>query len=224
MHTSHNIAYNLIRVLANRLRGDNSLISRTQELQREYEHYAVIDSLTGLYNRRWLDNMLQGQMDRWQDTHRKISILLMDLDGFTGYNDTYGHLAGDHVLCAVGQTLAGGMRAGEMIACYGATSSSSLCPTLQWICLNPLPSGSGDPCERIPWVRNGISFPMPKQDASSTLLARADEVLYQNKESRRKSSRRMLSWYSSPINVILKVGIESKNDGHIRLLPSPKHP
>jgi CRP-like cAMP-binding protein len=46
MRTSHNIAYNLIRVLAHRLRGGNSVISTTQELQREYERYALIDSLT----------------------------------------------------------------------------------------------------------------------------------------------------------------------------------
>jgi diguanylate cyclase (GGDEF)-like protein len=83
--------------------------------------------------------MLQGQMDHCQDTHRKLSIvLIMDLDGFKGYNDTCGHLAGDHVLLTVGQTLAGGMRAGEMIARYGGDEFIILMPDLTIDLLQPV--------------------------------------------------------------------------------------
>ena len=55
--------------------------------------------------------MLSGKMERCRETYRDLSILIMDLGGFKNYNDTYGHLGGDHVLVTVSRTLAGSMRA-----------------------------------------------------------------------------------------------------------------
>ncbi len=160
MRASHNIAYNLIKVLALRLRGGNSVITKTQDLQRETERRAVIDSLTGLYNRRWLDAMISDQMERCRETHRELSVFIMDLDGFKGYNDIYGHLAGDHVLFTVGRTLAGTMRGGEMIARYGGDEFFILMPDVTLDVLKPIcrpPPGVGANCS--PGFRMGPSAP-----------------------------------------------------------------
>ena len=127
MRASHNIAYNLIKVLAHRLRGGNSVISTTQDLQRETERRAVIDSLTGLYNRRWLDGALRDHMDRCRETHRDLSVFIMDLDGFKGYNDTYGHLAGDEAIIAVANLLKSTCHAGDFVARYGGEEFGVLC-------------------------------------------------------------------------------------------------
>ena len=199
MRTSHNVAYNLIKVLAQRLRGGNSVISTTQELQREYERYAVVDGLTGLYNRRWLDEMLPGQIERCRETYRDLSILIMDLDGFKNYNDTYGHLAGDHVLVTVGTTLAGSMRAGEMIARYGGDEFIILMPDVTIDLLKNVAARLKKSVREAPlgteWAHLppiGISIgwtQMTEEDTSSTLIARADEALYQDKESGRKADK-----------------------------------
>ena len=199
MRTSHNVAYNLIKVLAQRLRGGNSVISTTQELQREYERYAVVDGLTGLYNRRWLDEMLPGQIERCRETYRDLSILIMDLDGFKNYNDTYGHLAGDHVLVTVGTTLAGSMRAGEMIARYGGDEFIILMPDVTIDLLKNVAARLKRSVREAPlgaeWAHLppiGISIgwtQMTEEDTSSTLIARADEALYQDKESGRKADK-----------------------------------
>lgn len=200
MRASHNIAYNLIKVLAQRLRGGNSVISSTQELQRKYERYAVIDSLTGLYNRRWLDNTLTDQMERCRETHREFSILIMDLDGFKNYNDSYGHLAGDHVLCTVGRTLADSMRAGEMIARYGGDEFIILMPDITIDLVQIVAKRLRESVRRAPLGPEWSDLPpislsiggtqMTEKDTSDTLIARADKALYQEKKKRRKTTRR----------------------------------
>jgi diguanylate cyclase (GGDEF)-like protein len=199
MRASHNIAYNLIKILAQRLRGGNSVISTSQELQREYERYAVIDALTGLYNRRWLDQALTTQMERCQEAHRDFTILIMDLDGFKDYNDTYGHLAGDHVLCTVGRTLAGSMRAGEMIARYGGDEFIILMPDITIDLVERVAerlrnsvrqAPLGPEWSELPSISISIGWAhMNEKDTADSLVARADEGLYQNKADRRRKDR-----------------------------------
>jgi diguanylate cyclase (GGDEF)-like protein len=199
MHTSHNIAFNLIKVLAHRLRGGNSVISTTQKLQRKFERYAVIDALTGLYNRRWLDNTLSDQLEHCQETHRDFSVLILDLDGFKDYNDTYGHLAGDHVLCTVGQTLAEGMRAGEMIARYGGDEFIILMPDITIDLVEGVVERLRELVRQAPFGPDWSDLPsislsigwshMTEDDTANTLVARADEALYQDKELRRQNNK-----------------------------------
>ena len=199
MRASHNIAYNLMKVLAHRLRGGNSVISTTQDLQRETERHAVIDSLTGLYNRRWLDTSLTDQMDRCRETHRDLSVFFMDLDGFKGYNDTYGHLAGDHVLSTVGRILAGTMRTGEMIARYGGDEFFILMPDVTVDLLKAIAERLRESVRTAPLGSEWAHLPpidlsigwaqMTEEDTSETIIARADDALYKNKASRRKTNR-----------------------------------
>ena len=131
VEASHIVARNLLFVLSRRLRHGDSIILTSQQLQREYAHYAVIDALTGLYNRRWLDTMLGRQMERSKKGALPLSLLLMDVDHFKQYNRTHGNLAGHRALHTLSSTLRESMRPGEMLARYGEDEFIALLPELE---------------------------------------------------------------------------------------------
>ncbi|MDA2927018.1 GGDEF domain-containing protein [Acidobacteria bacterium AH-259-G07] len=107
------MARNLLFVLARRLRHLTN-----QELRREYAHGAVIDALTGLYNRRWIETMLVREMEHSKRDGRPLSVLLIGIDHFKRYSKTHGHLAAESMLHAVSSVLEKSTRPGEMIARY----------------------------------------------------------------------------------------------------------
>ncbi|MEJ7599565.1 MAG: GGDEF domain-containing protein [Kofleriaceae bacterium] len=116
---SHEFAVNLLLSLAARLRANNSTVSSTIRLQREYQRNAMIDGLTGLYNRRWIDDALPRFVTRYTRSHQPLSVLMIDVDFFKKFNDTHGHSTGDKVLILVGQTLRGNVRPADLVARYG---------------------------------------------------------------------------------------------------------
>ena len=130
VEASHIVARNMLFVLSRRLRHGDSIILTSQQLQREYAHYAVIDALTGLYNRRWLDTMLVRQMERSKKGALPLSMLLMDVDYFRQYNRAHGDLTGDRALHTLASTLRESMRPGEMLARYGEDEFIALLPEL----------------------------------------------------------------------------------------------
>jgi len=77
------------------------------------------DALTGLPNRRSFDENLARQADQASRAGRPLSIVMIDLDHFKDFNDTYGHQAGDAVLSAVGHTLADTVRRQDVVARFG---------------------------------------------------------------------------------------------------------
>jgi diguanylate cyclase (GGDEF)-like protein len=80
---------------------------------------AWTDSLTGVYSRHYFNEMLPREMERASRYKHQLSILLLDIDGFKKYNDTYGHLQGDVVLKTIARTFSSQMRASDIIARFG---------------------------------------------------------------------------------------------------------
>jgi diguanylate cyclase (GGDEF)-like protein len=80
---------------------------------------ARTDPLTGVHNRRFLEEFLNREIARCRRSHHPLSVLLLDLDGFKAYNDEHGHLAGDRVLAAVASSLRKAVRATDVVARYG---------------------------------------------------------------------------------------------------------
>jgi diguanylate cyclase (GGDEF)-like protein len=80
---------------------------------------ALMDEQTQVHNRRYLDDYLRKQLAVADRQHRHLSIMMLDIDYFKRFNDTYGHEAGDIVLRQFAQTLKAALREGEMIARYG---------------------------------------------------------------------------------------------------------
>ncbi|HJV34747.1 diguanylate cyclase [Geomonas sp.] len=90
------------------------------EKNRELEVLAREDGLTGLANRRHLDQVLDAEVKRAVRSGQELSLIMCDIDFFKKYNDRYGHLAGDKCLQAVGRLLRGSFRrAGDLAARYG---------------------------------------------------------------------------------------------------------
>lgn len=98
--------------------------------QRLQEH-AITDSLTGLLNRRYFDECFNREWARSIRDHKKLSLILCDIDYFKLYNDTYGHQAGDVCLTQVAQTLKekAAKRATDVVARYGGEEFVAILPS-----------------------------------------------------------------------------------------------
>ena len=77
---------------------------------------AIRDGLTGLFNRRYLEETLERELSRGKRSGISLGVIMLDLDHFKEYNDTYGHNAGDELLCALGQMIQDTVRR-EDVAC-----------------------------------------------------------------------------------------------------------
>ena len=77
------------------------------------------DGLTGIYNRRYLENRLSSEFDRARRYGGTFSMILFDLDHFKKVNDTYGHLAGDQVLVEITRRVKEKLRSSDVIGRYG---------------------------------------------------------------------------------------------------------
>lgn len=97
-------------------------------LREKLQEQAIRDPLTGLFNRRYLDDALVRELNRAIRRNRSIGIVMIDIDHFKNFNDTYGHDAGDAMLRAVGDFLLRHIR-GEDIACrYGGEEFTLILP------------------------------------------------------------------------------------------------
>lgn len=128
INTSHGVARNLLYVLSGRMRYDNEALVNSIKLQREFEHVASTDGLTGLHNRRWLNDSFQRQMNRCERNNQPCSMIMIDIDHFKQVNDRYGHLAGDRVLCTVAQILLNMLRPTDLVARFGGEEFALLLP------------------------------------------------------------------------------------------------
>ncbi|MBM4300410.1 MAG: diguanylate cyclase [Deltaproteobacteria bacterium] len=98
---------------------DLALALANLKLRETLRSQAIRDSLTGLFNRRYLEETMERELNRVKRQGISLGVIMMDLDHFKLYNDTFGHNAGDELLSALGILLKSHIR-GEDIACrYG---------------------------------------------------------------------------------------------------------
>jgi diguanylate cyclase (GGDEF)-like protein/PAS domain S-box-containing protein len=90
---------------------------------------SVRDALTGLYNRRYLEEVLDREIRRAARAALSLGILMIDLDHFKSFNDTYGHDAGDAVLRETGVSLTKGIRAEDFVCRFGGEEFVVILPT-----------------------------------------------------------------------------------------------
>ena len=85
-------------------------ITHRVELERRLRELSITDNLTGLYNQRHFHEMVSQETQRARRQRQKLSLILIDLDGFKAVNDTQGHIAGDRLLHDFALVLQGGIR------------------------------------------------------------------------------------------------------------------
>lgn len=104
---------------------------RSEKIETErsqFRRMSLHDAMTGLYNRRAFDTLLQRTWDATRDEGAPIGVIMMDVDKFKAYNDTLGHQAGDDCLRKVAEAVARSIRSEDMAARYGGEEFAVILP------------------------------------------------------------------------------------------------
>ena len=99
-----------------------------RESEKRYRELCVIDELTQLFNARHFYDQLRMEIGRVDRYEQPLTLLLLDVDNFKGFNDTYGHVEGDRVLSRLGQVIKGCLRQTDSAYRYGGEEFTILLP------------------------------------------------------------------------------------------------
>ena len=167
------------------------------EINLELQRLTNVDGLTGLANRRYFDEYSEPQWKAAVRDQKPIAILMVDVDDFKNYNDTYGHLAGDEVLKSVGAILLKRFtRPTDLPARFGGEEFVVLLPetSLESVAMLgerlrgdvdafKIPHTASAVCDHVT-VSVGGAATMPQQDGTLLeLLEAADRALYEAKDA-----------------------------------------
>jgi two-component system cell cycle response regulator len=103
-------------------------LDKLQAHHKEVLNLAIIDGLTGLYNQTYFKNYLQLEIERSQERGYLVALIMLDLDDFKKYNDTYGHLFGDNILKRFSDLIKINIREIDLPARYGGEEFAVVMP------------------------------------------------------------------------------------------------
>jgi len=168
-----------------------------QESEKRYRDLSIIDDLTQLYNSRHFYAQLKIETERSNRYEQPLTLLLMDIDKFKDFNDTYGHIEGDNVLSQLGKLLKQCLRETDSAYRYGGEEFTIILP------MTTIEDGT-IMAERIQTeLREKAFFPVPGQKVYMTgsiglaqykpkeeikaFVHRVDQLMYQAKKKRKHS-------------------------------------
>ena len=195
LNASHDLCLNFLQILSHRIRNSNKVVCEEEYHIRCIEENAKVDALTGLHNRRWLEEMYTRELNRSNAGNLHLSAFMLDIDHFKNINDTYGHLIGDQVLIAVAKAILKCLRPTDMPVRYGGEEFTIFLPGTSVenakvvgerlraaIETTPIPLPNGDTLS----VTVSVGFTERKNDDTvEAIIKRADDALYFAKESGR---------------------------------------
>jgi diguanylate cyclase (GGDEF)-like protein len=163
------------------------------------EQLAILDPLTKMYNRRFGMDRLKEEYARSIRTQTPLAVLMLDIDFFKRVNDKYGHIVGDKVLVEFSQTIKGHLRKSDVFIRYGGEEFLAILPGAPLAGLKILAEKVRKLVEsmiiehedekiKITVSMGGISIPEYKVEDAEELIAIADKLLYEAKESGRNKA------------------------------------
>jgi diguanylate cyclase (GGDEF)-like protein/PAS domain S-box-containing protein len=161
------------------------------EANARLEELATTDPLTGLKNRLVLQQKMTEEFDRTRRYHSPLSLVLMDVDRFKAFNDTFGHMDGDEVLREVARLLTECARGPDVVARFGGEEFAILLPNTDVEGAATLAERFRVAIESAPWKRRrvtasfGVAAVIPEMTDAAALIAAADAALYRAKQSGR---------------------------------------
>lgn len=174
----------------------NTMAEQLEKDQAALEQMAIHDGLTGLYNHREFQRLLQAELERSQRYKHPLSLLMLDIDLFKRVNDSYGHQSGDIVLRTLADQMRNGIRKVDYAARYGGEEFVIILPEMtpsdallvaerlrQSIAAQPITIEQGQVITIT--ISIGVaSFP-DDADSKDKLIAAADKALYAAKAAGR---------------------------------------
>ena len=164
------------------------------QLYKLTKRLAITDELTGLYNYRYLQQRLDEEIERAKRYHKDLSLLMLDIDDFKGFNDSHGHMTGDTALADVAGVLLSVVREVDVVARYGGEEFSIILPETdaagafvvaekirETMSLYEFEDAGGQRRCHLTCSLGLATYPSHAQDKES-LLKLADGALYRAKE------------------------------------------
>jgi two-component system, cell cycle response regulator len=166
-----------------------------EELRHRLYEASTRDGLTRVYNRQFLTERLRAEIAYARRHGAKLSVLMLDLDGFKNLNDTYGHLVGDGVLRSVAQQLSKLLRVEDVLARYGGEEFVVLARGTGKSSALKLAERIRSAIEKLPLEKDGVSVTVSlgvatlsevgSGDGETELIGLADKRLYVAKDGGR---------------------------------------
>jgi len=180
-------------------------LAALKEREAQTQRLADRDGLTGLYNRRCMLELLESAIAEAAQQSQSVGLLFIDLNGFKGINDEYGHAAGDKILTTVATRITARVRTGDLVCRYGGDEFVVVLPSV------PDAAGVSRVADMIRervalpyWIQGNeqhltaaIGESMYPRDGESAevLLHRADQAMYRLKT---RLARPMVSLGATP--------------------------
>jgi diguanylate cyclase (GGDEF)-like protein len=165
--------------------------------QEQLSRDSSTDPLTGLYNRRHADEVLEREVRRADRYGVRLALALMDIDHFKWVNDQFGHPCGDQVLVTLAAMLGRAVRRADVVARYGGEEFMILFPqtsleSAAWTCERIRINFGGIlvPCAAAPITLSIGVTAYQAGESKEQLLARADDLLYRAKAAGRNRTMR----------------------------------
>jgi diguanylate cyclase (GGDEF)-like protein len=168
----------------------------TLNLRTKLENQSIRDSLTGLFNRHFMQISLERELARATRRKQSLAVFMLDLDQFKKFNDTYGHAAGDMVLKAIADIFLASIRSEDIACRYGGEEFTIILPDIT-------AAAALERAESVRLAVMNLRMPLEQEvygdftvsigvalypndgEAADLLLRRADQALYRAKRSGR---------------------------------------